>query len=357
MVSVNSSSTISEVSMNSSSVWAVNWDLLVVLSESISVGIWIREKSSLEHLIIGWLNSWNEVRWGESGLLDLGVIVLWVSIQGHLTNFNKWVVTVWPDLGNIEDIKSIVLGILFWHDLYVPCPRWEVLGGNGVVKIRGGEILILEGHLVEFSSSEVLDTLVSFEMVFDKVDISFIVDPLEGVGTISVHESVTIWGSSVREQDCDLVKSLWGVLPEIEDHVWISQVSGWVSLLGVKEVWELNWVIDEEDWSIVSNHIIISLLGVELDGKASWVSDGISGSSLASDGGESEEEWGLLANLVKEGSLGEHGHILSNLEDSVGTRSFGMDNSLWDSLSIEVSELVNKGEVLKQDWASWSSSH
>lgn len=285
------------------------------------------------------------------------MIVLWVSIQGHFTNFDKWVVTVWPDLGNIEDIESVVLSILFWHNLYVPCPRWEVLGSNGIVKIRGGEILILEGHLVLLSSSEVLDTLVSFEMVFDKVDISLFVNPLEGMGTISIHESVTIWGSSVREQYCDLVKSLWGVLPEIKNHIWISQVSGWVSLLGVKEVWELNWVIDEEDWSIVSNHIIISLLGVKLDGKASWVSDGICSSSLTSDGGESEEEWGLLANLVEEGSLGELGHILGNLEDSVGTRSFGMDNSLWNSLSIEVSELVNEGEVLKQDWASWSSSH
>ena len=72
------------------------------------------------------------------------------------------------------------------------------------------------------------------------------------------------------------MKSLWGVLPEIKDHVWIGEVGGWVSFLTVEEIWELDGVIDEEDWSVVSNHIIISFLSIELDGKSSWVCDSIS---------------------------------------------------------------------------------
>ena len=167
MVSVNSSSTISEVSMNSSSVWAVNWDLLVVLSESISVGIWIREKSSLEHLIIGWLNSWNEVRWRESGLLDLGVIVLWVSIQGQLTDFDEWVIGVRPHLGDIKNIESVVFSILLWHQLNEPSPRWEVLLLNFVVEIGGGEFSVLEGHSVLLLNCKVLDSLIGFKMVLN----------------------------------------------------------------------------------------------------------------------------------------------------------------------------------------------
>jgi hypothetical protein len=35
--------------------------------------------------------------------------------------------------------------------------------------------------------------------------------------------------------------------------------------------------------------------------------------------------------------------------------SLGMDDSLWDSLSCEVSKLVQKGEILSQDWSSWAS--
>lgn len=153
------------------------------------------------------------------------------------------------------------------------------------------------------------------------------------------------------------MKGLWGVLPEVEDHVWIGEVGGWVPLLTMKEVWELYWVIDEEDWSIVANHIVVALLCVELNGEATWISHSISSTSLTSDSGESKEKWGLLANLVQEFSLGEHGDILSYLKDTMCTRSLGVHNTLWDSLSIEVSKLINKGEVLQDNWSLGSSGH
>ena len=73
------------------------------------------------------------------------------------------------------------------------------------------------------------------------------------------------------------------MLPEIEDHIWVSQVGGWVSLLGMEEIWEFDWVVDEENWSIVSDHIVIAFFGVEFDGKTSWVSDGIWGSPRVSE--------------------------------------------------------------------------
>jgi hypothetical protein len=40
---------------------------------------------------------------------------------------------------------------------------------------------------------------------------------------------------------------------------------------------------------------------------------------------------------------------MSNFTDTVGSGAFGVDNTLWDSLSCEVSELVNQVEVLKKD--------
>ena len=122
IIAINSSSTISNIRSNSSSIRAINWNLFVVLSESVSVGVWIREKSALKHLIVGWLDTWHQVAWSESRLLDFGVIVLWVSVEGHLSNLVQWVVGVWPDLGDVEDVESVVLSILFWHKLDVPGP-------------------------------------------------------------------------------------------------------------------------------------------------------------------------------------------------------------------------------------------
>ena len=61
LVSVNNSGSISLVVSDSGSVWAVNWKLIVVSSESMPVGIRIREESSLKHLVVGWFNSRNQV--------------------------------------------------------------------------------------------------------------------------------------------------------------------------------------------------------------------------------------------------------------------------------------------------------
>jgi hypothetical protein len=128
-----------------------------------------------------------------------------------------------------------------------------------------------------------------------------------------------------------------------------------MSLLAMEEVWELHGVLDEEDWGVVANHVVVSFFGVELDGESTRISVAIVGSTLSSNGGESEEDWSSLANLAEEGSLGEAGDIFSDLQETTSASSLGMDDSLWDSLSCEVSKLVQKGEILSQDWSSWAS--
>ena len=45
-----------------------------------------------------------------------------------------------------------------------------------------------------------------------------------------------------------------------------------ISLLGVNEIRKLTGVSYEEDRSVVSDHVPVSFLGVEFDGKSSWVS-------------------------------------------------------------------------------------
>jgi len=153
------------------------------------------------------------------------------------------------------------------------------------------------------------------------------------------------------------MECLWSVLPEVEDHVWIGEVGGWVPLLTVKEIWELDWIIDEEDWGVVSNHIIVAFLGVELDGKATWISNSVSCTSLTGNGGESKEEWSLLANLIQEGGLGEFCHILGDFEDTMSTGSLSMHNTLWNSLPIEMGKFINKSKVLKDNWSLGASGH
>jgi hypothetical protein len=208
-----------------------------------------------------------------------------------------------------------------------------------------------------FISCEVFDTLVGFEVIFDKMDFSGSVNPFKSMRRISIHVSVTVWSSSVREKNGNLMESLWGMLPEIEDHIGVVEVSGWVSLLGMEEIWELNWIIDEENRGVISNHVVVTFFGVEFDGKSSWISDGISSSSFSSNSGESKEQWGSFSDSVEESSFGKMGDIFGYLKDTMSTRSFSVDNSFWNSFSIEAGKLIDEGEVLKENWSIWSCGH
>jgi hypothetical protein len=293
------------VSTEACSKWAVNWDLLVVWSETMSVGVWVVEESALEHLVVGWLNSWHQVRWGEGDLLGFGMVVLWVTVESDSADLLEWVVTVWPDLGDVVDVEAVVISVGDWHHLDVPGPRGGASVSDVVVQVSGGEVLVLDTLGCGLCGSEVLDSGVSLEVVLHEEGLAFGIDPLEGVRAVAIHVAVAVWGSSVGEEDGDLVESLWRVAPEVEGHVRVLDSSLWVSLLAVDKVWELHRVLDEEDWGVVANHVVVALFGVELDGESTWVAVAVVGTALAGDGRESEEDGGSLSDLVEEGCLGE----------------------------------------------------
>jgi hypothetical protein len=58
--------------------------------------------------------------------------------------------------------------------------------------------------------------------------------------------------------------------------------------------------------------------------------------------------WRLLARILQEFGLGVFGHVFVNLEISEGSRAFGVDEPLWNPLSIEVSYLLEELEVLQK---------
>ena len=46
------------------------------------------------------------------------------------------------------------------------------------------------------------------------------------------------------------------------------------------------------------------------------------------------------------------GDVVSDLKEAVCASSFRMDNSLWDTLTGEVSHFIHKIEILHEEWAS-----
>lgn len=118
-------------------------------------------------------------------------------------------------------------------------------------------------------------------MILNVVNLSFLVYPLVGVGAVTIQMPVAIRSSTVREQNGNLVKGISSMSPEVPDHVRITQVGLRVSLLGVKEVRELNRILNEEYRCVIANHIIVAFFSVEFDGKTSRISNAIGRSGFS----------------------------------------------------------------------------
>ena len=53
-------------------------------------------------------------------------------------------------------------------------------------------------------------------------------------------------------------------------------------------------------------------------------------------------------------SLYLRGDVVCNFKDTMSTSPLCVDNSLWDTLTCEMSKFIQQVEVLKKDWAIWS---
>ena len=208
-----------------------------------------------------------------------------------------------PDLGHIEDVPLVVGGISFGHDLNLHGPGGGVALGDVVEEVSGGVVTVLAFDSVGLGTSEVLDAGVSLEVPLDVEGLAGLANPLVGVGAVAVHVSVAVGGASVGHEDGELVDRLGSQGEEVPEHVGALEVGLGVTLLGVDEVGELRGVSDEEDWGVVAGHVPVAFLGVELAGETSGISLGVGGTLLASDGRETQEHGGSLADGVKEPGL------------------------------------------------------
>jgi hypothetical protein len=308
LVAVNAHGTVTDHVSSTSAVGAVDRDLLVVGTKSVSVGVGVGEKTSLKHLVKRSLNSGNQVRGRESRLLSLSVEVLGVTVEDHSSNINERVVFLRPDFSNVIDIKSVFGSISDGHHLHFHGPAREVFVFDVVVKVIGSKVLI-SSHLSGTSlGSEVLDSLIGLEVVFNQELFVLGIDPLEGVGRVSVHVSESIRSSTVGHQNSHLVEGFGRVRPEIKLHVRIVGSLDGARLLRVDEVGELDGVLNEENRGVVSDHVVVAFFSVEFDGETTGISQGIRCTSLSSDGRETGEARSSLGLFVEEVSLGVPSH-------------------------------------------------
>src|ERR1700747_2091169 len=93
----------------------------------------------------------------------------------------------------------------------------------------------------------------------------FCIDHREGVTSEEMHMPEGLWNSAVGHDDCDLMERLWKKSPEVPVILSAPKTGAGVALDRVVEVREAQRIAEEKDWSIVTNDVPISVLGVELE--------------------------------------------------------------------------------------------
>ena len=90
-----------------------------------------------------------------------------------------------------------------------------------------------------------------------------------------MHESISIWDSSVSHKYHNLVDRLGilgKVVPEHSRVISMVQVCLWVTLLCMDEVRELGWISQKENRRVICHHVQSTLLCLELHGEATGIS-------------------------------------------------------------------------------------
>lgn len=105
------------------------------------------------------------------------------------------------------------------------------------------------------------------------------------------------------------------------------------------DVRKLHGILDEKNGNVIADDVPITFLGVELDGKASNISDRVCTTTASKHGGEANEDWGGTGRVCENLCMG---NIFGRFVDGEGAKrpgTTGMYHSFGDSLVVEAMDL------------------
>lgn len=332
---------------------SIDWKLLIVDANTVTVGICIGEETRLQHRVGRWLDSRYQMRWAESNLLDLGEVVDGILVQDKFTDFAERELLLGPNVGQIEDVDLLglpeIFGFLWCHGLNLNRPLGEVTPLDSLEEIFLRIVGALVGRVLLGNEP---GSLLGLHVELTIYPVAILVDQLDGVAIITVHLAVAIWDASVTHEDHDLVDRLWVLRKVIPEHgriVGVSEVGLRITFLGMDEVREFGRISQEEDGCVIRHDVPVTLIRPHLDGEASWVASTVVGALLATDRRKSNSNWTFLSLRAEDVRDRQIIQRIRALEVSMSATAFGMDDTLWDTLTVEVGEQINQVEILEEE--------
>ena len=158
-----------------------------------------------------------------------------------------------PDLGQVKYVPAELLGLFGRQDLNVTGPAGEIARLDLFEEILSCIIGIIAGEVACGIVVEGLDALIDLEMELDVVERAVFLDEFECMSGITVHMRVSVRGTSIGEQNHNLMNGLGVRGKVIPEHIRILQIGLRIAFLGVNEQWELGWIAKEEHWGVIHN--------------------------------------------------------------------------------------------------------
>ena len=191
------------------------------------------------------------------------------------------------------------------------------------------------------------------------------INQLEGVWSVTMHESVTVRNASVSKEEQQLVRRFRSERDKVPEHVRVLKMRNGIPLGRMNETREKNRVTYEEDRSVVAHHVPVALFRVKFDGKTTRISYSVGWTILTSHCRKADSDWCLFTNRRKyfgsailryvvrylkvTESTWAHPIILVSLSsaslEQIITGPLCVDDSFWDPFPVKMSQFVNQNMV------------
>merc|ERR1712086_421140 len=199
LVSIHSHWSVSLIALSRCAIGTINWDLQIICTQAVTMGVRVREQSSLLHFIRAWLDSVHQMGWAKSQLFNFSKIISWIAVECQFACLNQRKFTMGPHFGQIKWVKFPIFSFLKTHDLNVHCVGGIIPLSNGVVQITNSKIWIISSHIISLLAIESFDALIRFVMEFDINGFIFSIYHFESVRSVAIHKAVTHRGPTIRK--------------------------------------------------------------------------------------------------------------------------------------------------------------
>lgn len=332
--------------------WSVDRQRFVMRAEAMPVRVRIRENPRLKHLVRRKPNAWNDIRWRECRLLDLGKIIVGVAVQLNDTDLDQRIVRVRPDFCQIERIVSGLVGVCLRHNLNEHAPLRKIALLDRTEQIFLIAFARLSDEFRSFGIRVMLMTLQRLEMEFYPVALATDVQKRVGVRTIAVHMANTDRAAAIRKQNCHLVQAFRRQRPEVPHRGRRAKIGSRMPLLRMDEIREFQRIADEEDRRVVANEVPVSFPGIKLDRKAAHVAFRVGCAEFTGHGRKADQKIGLFADRIEQLRVRVLRNILRHREAAECAPAFGVDDALRNALAVLMRKLFKQLIVLQQQWTA-----